>query len=128
MSRAPVSGVPANGRHAIKGAASGPLVPLSMAILFDMLSPGRRKGINLAMGACGLPGISTGPPIGGWLSEFQGWHSIFYFSMPLVAFSFVLVALFLPEKKAEQKPFFGFATFTLGIIGLQMLPDLAAML
>jgi DHA2 family multidrug resistance protein len=110
----------------VQGAASGPSAPLSMAILLDVWSPARRARISLALGACGLLGLSSGPGVGGWLSEFHGWHSIFYFSLPMAGFIFLAVALLWPEKKAEQKPsfdFFGFATFSLGVIGLQMLLD-----
>lgn len=123
LSTAPIPFVLA---RTVQGAASGTLVPLSMAILHDVLSPAHRARIGPALGTCGLLGISSGPGIGGWLSEFHGWHSIFYFSLPMAGFIFVAVALSLSEKKAEQKPsfdFFGFATFSLGMIGLQMLLD-----
>jgi MFS transporter, DHA2 family, multidrug resistance protein len=71
-------------------------------------------------------GISTGPSIGGWLSEYHGWPSIFYFSLPMAGFIFLVVALSLPEKREEQIArfdFFGLAMFALGMIGLQMLLD-----
>ncbi|MGA2293329.1 MDR family MFS transporter [Bradyrhizobium sp.] len=110
----------------VQGAASGPLAVLSMAILLDVLPPARHARISLAWSACLLLGISTGPSIGGWLSEYHGWPSIFYFSLPMAGFIFVAMALSLPEKRAEQNPpfdFFGLATFSLGLIGLQMLLD-----
>jgi MFS transporter, DHA2 family, multidrug resistance protein len=62
-----------------------------------------------------LLGISSGPSMGGWLSEYDGWRSIFYFSLPMTGFIFLAVALSLPEKKAEQNPpfdFFGERTVT----------------
>ena len=110
----------------VQGAASGPLVPLSTAFLLDVLPPARHARIGLAATVCVLLGISSGPSIGGWLSEYHGWHSIFYVSLPMTAFIFLAIALSLPEKRAEQKPafdFFGLATFSLGMIGLQMLLD-----
>ena len=110
----------------VQGAASGPLVPLSTAFLLDVLPPARHARIGLAATVCVLLGISSGPSIGGWLSEYHGWHSIFYVSLPMIAFIFLAIALSLPEKRAVQKPafdFFGLATFSLGIIGLQMLLD-----
>jgi MFS transporter, DHA2 family, multidrug resistance protein len=51
---------------------------------------------------------------------------IFYLSVPIAGFVFLVIALSLPEKKAEQNPpfdFFGAATLTFGMIGLQMLLD-----
>jgi DHA2 family multidrug resistance protein len=110
----------------VQGAASGTLAPLSLAILLDMLPPARHARISLAWSVCLVVGISSGASIGGWLSEYHGWHSIFYFSLPMAGFIFLTVELSLPEKRAEQSPpfdFFGLATFSFGMIGLQMLLD-----
>ena len=110
----------------VQGAGSGPLALLSMAILLDVLPPARHARISLAWSVCLLLGISSGPGIGGWLSEYHGWRSIFYFSLPMTGFIFLAMALSLPEKKAEQKPgfdFIGLATLSLGMIGLQTLLD-----
>lgn len=110
----------------LQGAASGALGPLSLTILLDVLPPARHAKISLAWSVCFVSGISSGASIGGWLSEYHGWHSIFYFSLPMTGFIFLTVALSLPEKRAEQSSpfdFFGLATFSLGMIGLQMLLD-----
>lgn len=110
--------------RAIQGAASGVLAPVSLAILLDVLPPARHARISLVWTLCILLGISTGASIGGWFSEYHGWRSIFYFSLPMAGFIFLVMALFLPEKKAERVSrfdFFGLATFSLGMIGLQML-------
>jgi MFS transporter, DHA2 family, multidrug resistance protein len=72
----------------VQGAASGPLAVLSMAILLDVLPPARHARISLAWTICVLVGISSGAGIGGWLSEYHGWHSIFYFSLPMAGFIF----------------------------------------
>ena len=110
----------------VQGAASGPLGPLSLAILLDVLPPARHARISLVWTVCFLLGISSGPSIGGWLSEYHGWGSIFYLSLPMTGFIFLAMALLLREKRAEQSPpfdFFGLVTFSLGMIGLQMMLD-----
>lgn len=110
----------------VQGAASGVLAPLSLAVLLDVLPPARHGRISLVWSACIVLGISSGASIGGWLSEYHGWRSIFYFSLPIVAFIFMTMTLSLPEKKAERSQhfdFFGLAAFSLGLIGLQMLLD-----
>ena len=112
--------------RSLQGAASGPLGPLSAAILLDVLPPARHARINLVVAVTGLLGISTGASIGGWLSEYHGWHSIFYFSLPMTGFIFVAMAMRLPEKRPAQAPsfdFFGWAAFSVGLTGLQMLLD-----
>jgi len=110
----------------VQGAASGPLAVLSLAILLDVLPPARHGRISLAWSVCLVLGISTGASIGGWLSEYHGWQSIFYLSLSITGFIFLTMAFLLPEKTAEQNPpfdFFGLAMFSLGMIGLQMLLD-----
>ncbi|HEV2674736.1 MAG TPA: MFS transporter [Aliidongia sp.] len=110
----------------LQGMASGPLAPLSLAILLDLLPPTRHARVNLIWTVSGLLGICSGPGIGGWLSEYHGWQSIFYFSLPMTGFIFLTMVLSLPEKRAEKNPpfdFFGLAAFSLGMTGLQMLLD-----
>ena len=113
-------------RSVVQGGASGIIGPLSMAILLDILPPSRHARINLVVAVTLLLGLLSGPSIGGWLSEYHGWQSMFYVSLPMAGFIFLVMALSLPEKRAGQNPpfdFFGWATFTFGVIGLQMLLD-----
>src|SRR3954466_8125227 len=110
----------------VQGAASGTLAPLSLATLLDVLPQPRHARITLVWSVCIVLGISSGASIGGWLSEYHGWRSIFYFSLPMAAFISLTVTLFLPEKRAEQNArfdFFGLATLSVGMIGLQMVLD-----
>ncbi|EIL90915.1 efflux pump protein [Rhodanobacter sp. 115] len=110
----------------IQGAAGGTLAPLSISILLDELPPLRHGYIGLLWSVTALLGMFSGPAVGGWLSEYLGWHSIFYLSLPVAAFIALTMGLYLKEKKAEKKPsfdFFGLATFSAGIVGLQMVLD-----
>jgi MFS transporter, DHA2 family, multidrug resistance protein len=110
----------------VQGGASGTLAPLSLAILLDTLPPSRHARINLVAAVTLLLGLLSGPSIGGWLSEYHGWDSMFYVSLPMTGYIFLAMALWLPEKRAEQSPpfdFFGLTTFSLGLVGLQMLLD-----
>jgi MFS transporter, DHA2 family, multidrug resistance protein len=110
----------------VQGAASGPLALLSMAILLDILPPARHARITQVAAVTVLVGLLSGPAIGGWLSEYHGWRSLFYFGLPMAGFIFLAMALSLPEKRAAQTPpfdFFGLTALLLGMIGLQMLLD-----
>ncbi len=110
----------------LQGAASGTLAPLSMAILLHELPPLRHGRIGIAWSVTALLGMLSGPAIGGWLGEYFGWHSIFYLSLPMAAFIALAMGICLREKKLheiERFDFFGLATFTAGIAGLQMLLD-----
>ncbi|WP_064118466.1 DHA2 family efflux MFS transporter permease subunit [Pseudomonas fluorescens] len=110
----------------LQGLASGVLAPLSMAIALETLPAEKRPAFAPKWTALVLFGIVSGPSIGGLICEYFDWRPMFYLSLPLTAYIFMVVTLLLAEKKAEQRPpfdFFGFGTFTLGMIGLQMLLD-----
>ena len=114
------------GARIIQGAASGVLAPLSMAIALETLAPTQRPKFGPSWTAIGLLGIVSGPAIGGWISEHFGWRWMFYASLPLLAYTFLIVAMLQQEKKANSAAAFdfpGFASFTLGVIGLQMVLD-----
>jgi DHA2 family multidrug resistance protein len=109
-----------------QGAASGLLGPLSMAILLDTSPPQRHASIGLMWTVIVLLGLLSGPSIGGWVSEYHGWPSLFYISLPIVAFIFLVVEVALPEKRLKPNPpldFFGLTTLSLGVIGLQLVLD-----
>src|SRR5579859_4596948 len=114
------------GARIIQGAASGTLAPLSLAILLDILPSSRHARINQVAAVTLLLGLLSGPSIGGWLSDYHGWRSLFYFSLAMAAFIFLAMALSLPEKWAGQTQpfdFFGLTTFSLGTVGSQMMLD-----
>ncbi|WP_213989166.1 DHA2 family efflux MFS transporter permease subunit [Sodalis sp. dw_96] len=114
------------GARIVQGAASGILGPLSMAIVVELLPAARRVKFGHAWTAIVLFGIASGPGIGGWLSEYYGWRALFYISLPLTGFIAIATALSLADKKAGKSApfdFFGFGTFTVGMIALQMMLD-----
>ncbi|MGE8063663.1 DHA2 family efflux MFS transporter permease subunit [Pseudomonas sp. NPDC089569] len=114
------------GARIVQGLASGVLAPLSMAIAMETLVPEKRMKFGATFTAIVLLGIATGPSIGGWIAEHFDWRPIFYVSLPLSAYIFLIVALLLAEKKADKAPsfdFFGFGSFTLGLMSLQILLD-----
>jgi DHA2 family multidrug resistance protein len=114
------------GARIIQGLASGVLAPLSMAIALETLPMEKRAKFGATWTAIVLFGIVSGPSIGGWIGEHYDWRPIFYVSLPLAAYSLLVMTLLLKEKKADKAPafdFFGFGTFTLGLISLQMLLD-----
>lgn len=71
----------------LQGAAAGPIVPLSQALLLPSY-PQARMGMALAFwGMTTLVAPITGPLLGGWISDNYSWPWIFYINIPIGAFS-----------------------------------------
>ncbi len=50
-------------------------------------------------------GIAGGVVIGGWLSEYHGWRSIFYLSLPMAGFIFLAIGLSLRKgRRSKTRP------------------------
>lgn len=114
------------GARVLQGLASGVLAPLSMAIALQTLPAEQRPAFGPKWTALVLLGIVSGPVIGGVICEHLDWRPMFYLSLPLTAYIFMVVTLLLAEKKADPGTpfdFFGFGSFTLAMIALQMLLD-----
>ena len=92
---------------------------------------GRVLGVNVSSTYLGL---SLGPVLGGFLTQYLGWRSIFWINASLGLLVFVLSAAFLKEERAEgQKGKFDAAgSIVLGaalvalILGLSRLPKTTA--
>ena len=91
----------------------------------------RGRAIGIVVAAVYL-GLTFGPFLGGILIKNLGWESIFLFTVPFAALSYVLSLIFLNEDLSalKKEPFdwkgaliFGFAVVTL-IYGFTKLPDL----
>ncbi|HKL67972.1 MAG TPA: MFS transporter, partial [Bacteroidales bacterium] len=81
-----------------QGIASAMIFGTSMAIITSVFPPGERgkaMGINITAVYAGL---SSGPFLGGLLTEYFGWRSIFIFLIPLSA-----IAVFLTINKVRTE-------------------------
>ncbi|KAF2487046.1 major facilitator superfamily domain-containing protein [Neohortaea acidophila] len=81
----------------LQSAGSSGTVALAQGLVGDCIVSSER-GKYVAYASIGsLLGPSISPVIGGLLSQYLGWHSIFWFLLILSSVSFVPLVLFLPE-------------------------------
>ncbi|KAI9001206.1 vacuolar amino acid permease [Trametes punicea] len=94
--------------RAIAGMGGGgcPMLLVSSVAVTDLI-PLRQRGLYQGMTNIlfGL-GAGLGGPLGGWMNDALGWRSAFLLQMPILVFSFVLVALKvsirLPDEVQSQ--------------------------
>jgi MFS family permease len=96
----------------------GFIMPLSQAIIGDIISPRERGKYQGMMGASfGLASI-VGPAAGGFITEHFTWRWLFFVNLPLAALTLVVIWYFMHvpnERRPHRIDVWGSVTLSLGI-------------
>lgn len=104
--------------RAVQGIAGGLMMPLSMALIFDVFPKNER---GLATGVWGIASMmapTIGPTIGGLIIELGSWQWLFLMNLPTGLLCFLLGLKFLTSTKSDRSirfDFIGFLTITTGL-------------
>jgi EmrB/QacA subfamily drug resistance transporter len=80
----------------IQGIGTGQIFATGMALVVSIAPPEKRGTAIGTASAFIYAGFACGPLIGGWLTEYYGWRSVFAFQVP-----FTLLAIFLILWKVD---------------------------
>jgi EmrB/QacA subfamily drug resistance transporter len=87
----------------VQGAGMGFIMPLSQAIIGDIISPRERGKYQGMMGASfGLASI-VGPAAGGFITEHFSWRWLFFVNLPFAVLTLVVVAVFMHVPNERRK-------------------------
>lgn len=116
----------------VQGGASAMIFGTGVAIITSV-TPAHKRGAALGItSACIYVGLTVAPAVGGWLTEWWGWRSVFLFQVPIVIALLVLINMRLKDewKNEEKTPYdwWGtgiFAVFSCSLVfGLSLLPNI----
>lgn len=102
----------------IQGVAGGLMIPLSLALIFEVYPKGQRGKITGFWGMAVMLAPAVGPIVGGLLVQFFDWHALFLMSIPTSVISGLvgIYCLPAPSDRAPQKfDGQGFVLVTLGV-------------
>lgn len=87
----------------IQGAAGAMIFGTGVAIITSVV-PANKRGTALGvLAAFVYIGLTLAPAVGGWLTEYLGWRSVFYFQIPLVIALLVFIKCYLPGEWKNLK-------------------------
>lgn len=113
--------------RAIQGIGGGALMPIAFTIIFDAFPVEKRGKMTALIGA--TFGISSvfGPLLGSFITDYFGWHWIFYINVPIgiIALLCVTLAYFETNERIAQKIDWGGAvTLVLAVISIMFALEL----
>lgn len=122
--------------RAVQGSAAGMFITTNMAILTSVF-PVKKRGLAIGINASAVyTGLSTGPFVGGLMTQNFGWHSIFFAMVPLGILCIALTLAFLKGEWIDERKqkldyagalIYGVAIFSM-MYGASILPDSMGML
>ena len=105
----------------LQGIGTGLALPLAMHIILEHV-PLEKRGFMVGvatMTTCFAPAI--GPTYGGIILHHFDWNKIFLFLVPILAISFVVGIMSIPQRKIETKTGFNFGGYFFLALGLALL-------
>ncbi|MEU7136789.1 MFS transporter [Streptomyces sp. NPDC046261] len=89
--------------RAVQGIGASMLSPVALAIVVNAMPDPRERAQAIGVWASvfGLS-MAAGPVAGGALIAGFGWRSVFWINVPVIVAALVLVAVFVPESRAQR--------------------------
>jgi DHA2 family multidrug resistance protein len=118
-----------------QGLGGGGLQPVAQSMLADSVVPEKRGQVFALLGLTIIAAPSSGPFIGGWLTDNLSWHWIFLINLPVGLIAGTMVAIFTIEspllvkerrellKQGLKLDYLGLALVATGFACLQIFLD-----
>lgn len=108
------------GGRVLQGIGGALTIPATTALLIASFPEGEKaKAIGINSGISSIF-LILGPAVGGFLTQYVSWRSIFFINMPIVIFGVLMAIKVLDKEKRKEESFHftGALTMLLGVIFL----------
>lgn len=105
----------------IQGVAGGLMIPLSLALVFEVYPKEERGRISGWWGMAVMLAPAVGPLVGGLLVQFSSWHVLFAFNIPVGLAGWIIGWHWLPSPAARAPQKFDWQGFLLATLGVGIL-------
>lgn len=112
--------------RAFQGLGAGGIMVSIFSINADLFEPRERARYQSFSSLVLMASGSVGPTLGGTMSQYLGWRSIFLVNLPIGAVALVGLLLLLPYRRPERQPridYLGALTLAVAIAGIVLWAD-----
>ncbi|MFT4012515.1 MAG: MDR family MFS transporter [Paracoccus sp. (in: a-proteobacteria)] len=112
--------------RAFQGLGAGGIMVSIFSINADLFAPRERAKYQSFASLVLMASGAVGPTLGGTMSQYLGWRSIFLINLPIGILAVAGLALLLPYRRPERQPridYKGAATLALAIAGIVLWAD-----
>ncbi|MYM22279.1 DHA2 family efflux MFS transporter permease subunit [Duganella sp. FT135W] len=88
--------------RAIQGLGAGGFMPLAQIVIADLIPPAERGKRQGSIAAVYAATSVLGPVLGGLMTDWLSWHSIFYINLPVGALAMYVIAKSMPHDKKHH--------------------------
>ncbi|HEX6558548.1 MAG TPA: DHA2 family efflux MFS transporter permease subunit [Longimicrobiales bacterium] len=107
--------------RAVQALGAAALFANAPAILSHVFAQERGRALGI-VGTMTYLGVTTGPPLGGWIVSHFGWRWVFFINVPIGLLAFVLALRVIPDmrpsRQVERFDWLGAVLFAAGLIAL----------
>jgi EmrB/QacA subfamily drug resistance transporter len=107
------------GARVIQGLGGGALMPVGMAMIYELFPPHRRGTALGVWGVAAMAGPAFGPVIGGYLVTNVSWHWLFLINVPIGVVGIIIAAKLLRDTGYSERRRFdgvGLALISAGLV------------
>ncbi|CAG7598376.1 Fatty acid resistance protein FarB [Paenibacillus solanacearum] len=100
----------------MQGAFSGLIIPTTMTMIYQFIEKDKQAFAMSLWSLSSMLAPAFGPTLGGWLTEYYGWQSLFLLNLPIGLTAIAVACKCLPYHKARASKSFdlpGFVTVLL---------------
>lgn len=105
----------------LQGLGGGAMVPVSMAMIYELFPPNRRATALGVWGIAAMAAPAIGPVVGGWIATTVSWRWVFAINVPIAIVGVVLATMLLRDVGYREHRRLDWSTLALAGMSLSII-------